>query len=219
MHLDRKTEKDTFEPSTISFPTATTTVTAPASLPDKKKATKPLGNALDPSKTRKRTSWPNSCTRTSKDNRILLGCHLSFLTSSKNPYTTTSSSQSPISGTIRSWIETDNNPKTHDHRRDLHLLAKSLVGKLHHHLQIRPQVCRVILAKFQEEYLHYSDSPDDWKRVEEKFGTRWNVPHSVRVIDGKHIAMKKPKKSGSNYYNYKGFFSMVLLALVEAVVV
>ena len=42
------------------------------------------------------------------------------------------------------------------------------------------------------------------------------MPHTLGALDGKHITMKKPKKSRNDYYNYKDFFSLVLLAMVDA---
>ena len=55
-----------------------------------------------------------------------------------------------------------------------------------------PQVCNAILKEFQHEYLMRPTDPEGWKKIEERFRNRWNVPHAVGALDEKHIAMKKP---------------------------
>ena len=78
------------------------------------------------------------------------------------------------------------------------------------------KVCKDILHEFQKEYLVCPTEPEDWKSIEEKFRNRWNVPHAVGGLDGKHIGIRKPWNTGSECFNYKGYFSLVLLALVDA---
>ena len=45
--------------------------------------------------------------------------------------------------------------------------------------------------------------------------SRWQFPNCYAAADGKHIGIIRPKNSGSQFYNYKVFFSIVLLAFVN----
>ena len=69
-----------------------------------------------------------------------------------------------------------------------------------------PEVCRAIQDEFNRECLRRPTTPDEWKELEREFRIRWNVPHALGALDGKHVALKKPKNSGALYHNYKGFF-------------
>lgn len=56
---------------------------------------------------------------------------------------------------------------------------------------------------------------DEWRQISDKFYKNTNFPNCVGAIDGKHIRVISPAHSGSQYYNYKNFFSIVLLGLVD----
>lgn len=57
---------------------------------------------------------------------------------------------------------------------------------------------------------------EDWLRIAGDFNQKWNFPHCLGAMDGKHIVIEAPKNSGTEYYNYKGTFSIILFALVDA---
>ncbi|XP_017468188.1 PREDICTED: putative nuclease HARBI1 [Rhagoletis zephyria] len=57
---------------------------------------------------------------------------------------------------------------------------------------------------------------DEWKRIAIDFYTMWDLPNCVGAIDGKHINVFCPSNSGSLFYNYKGNYSIVLLAVCDA---
>jgi len=57
---------------------------------------------------------------------------------------------------------------------------------------------------------------DEWKKVAWDYEKIWNFPHCVGAMDGKHVVIESPILSGSKFYNYKGTFSLVLFAVVDA---
>ncbi|KAK0138770.1 putative nuclease HARBI1 [Merluccius polli] len=87
------------------------------------------------------------------------------------------------------------------------------------------QVTRVIWDALVQEYMphldilkSYSSAPtiDDWRSIAEGFRERWAFPNCLGSIDGKHVVIRAPDNSGSLYDNYKGTYSIVLLAVVDS---
>ncbi|CAH1989367.1 unnamed protein product [Acanthoscelides obtectus] len=54
-----------------------------------------------------------------------------------------------------------------------------------------------------------------WLEVARGFETKWKCPHCLGAIDGKHIKIESPINSGSEFYNYKHNFSIILLAVAD----
>jgi len=75
--------------------------------------------------------------------------------------------------------------------------------------------CNAIRSSLQQAYMS-TPTEDEWCAFAEQFEKRWQFPNCVGAIDGKHVVLKAPPKSGSLFYNYKGTYSVVLLAVVNA---
>lgn len=75
-------------------------------------------------------------------------------------------------------------------------------------------VYAAIESKMMEEFLP-SPTEDMWTEVARGFWRKWNFPNCLGAIDGKHVTIQAPARSGSQYNNYKKTFSIVLLAVVD----
>jgi hypothetical protein len=65
-------------------------------------------------------------------------------------------------------------------------------------------------------YVYFSNQTKKFKEIAKEFQRIWNMPLCVGSIDGKHIRIIAPENSGSLYYNYKNYFSLVLLGVCDA---
>ena len=76
--------------------------------------------------------------------------------------------------------------------------------------------CAALWETLSPEYLRKPNSSEEWRSISDGFESMWNFPHCIGAIDGKHIMMQAPQKSGSSYFNYKGWHSIVLMAVCDA---
>lgn len=78
-----------------------------------------------------------------------------------------------------------------------------------------PEVCEAIIAEYAEEVIEGPTTEQQWRAISQQFSRRWQFEHCLGALDGKHIAIRCPTNAGSEYYNYKGFHSIILMALVD----
>ncbi|XP_060810720.1 uncharacterized protein LOC132904419 [Amyelois transitella] len=96
---------------------------------------------------------------------------------------------------------------------DLHYAYRVGVSTIN---SIIVEVTNVIWNNLHQEFMKLPDTKYEWEQIADAFYNKANFPHCIGAVDGKHIRMKKPSHSGSMYMNYKNFFSIVLLAVVDS---
>ncbi|XP_044133206.1 uncharacterized protein LOC122925927 [Bufo gargarizans] len=75
--------------------------------------------------------------------------------------------------------------------------------------------CKVIWQRLRDAVMP-TPKAEDWLRIAEGFFQSAQFPNCIGALDGKHIRVKKPPHSGSRFFNYKQYFSVVLMALVDS---
>lgn len=85
----------------------------------------------------------------------------------------------------------------------------------------QPTISKILAATFESiakncQFALPTPTIEGNKTKAEEFNEMWQFPNVVGAIDGKHIRIVAPDNSGSRYFNYKSFFSIVLLAIVDA---
>lgn len=63
----------------------------------------------------------------------------------------------------------------------------------------------------KEEYLNVPSAKEQWLELTNGTYEKWYFPNACEAIDGKRVALFHP----CEFYNYKGFCSLVLMAIVD----
>ncbi|XP_022835157.1 protein ALP1-like [Spodoptera litura] len=88
-------------------------------------------------------------------------------------------------------------------------VSKELIAR------IVPETCKALISVLKEN-IKMPNTSEEWMILERQFDHLWNFPHCIGAMDGKHVVIQAPSNTGSDFFNYKGDFSIVLLAQVDA---
>ena len=76
------------------------------------------------------------------------------------------------------------------------------------------ETCQAIVTVLKGKCIRFP-SCDHLDAIVDGFKTRWGIPQCVGAVDGSHIPICGPKENHTDYYNRKGYYSIVLQGLVD----
>ena len=83
--------------------------------------------------------------------------------------------------------------------------------------RIISETCQTLWTVLSKKgFIKAPDSEEEWLVIATEFNDKWNFPHCLGPIDGKHVLIQAPARSGSNFFNYKTCFSIVLPVVCNA---
>ncbi|CAH1980733.1 unnamed protein product [Acanthoscelides obtectus] len=78
-----------------------------------------------------------------------------------------------------------------------------------------PDVLKAIIEVLKD-YIKSPTNEEQWKAIANDFDKRWNFPHCIGTMYGKHVVIQRPENTVGEFHNYKGTHSIVLFAIVDA---
>lgn len=81
--------------------------------------------------------------------------------------------------------------------------------------RIVEEFCDAIIGRFYAEEIKFPRSEEEMAAAAQNFLRRWQFPGVLGAIDGSHIPILTPEENGEEYYNYKGWHSVILLAVAD----
>ncbi|XP_046860906.1 protein ALP1-like [Xenia sp. Carnegie-2017] len=82
--------------------------------------------------------------------------------------------------------------------------------------KIVPETCLAIWKALSPIYVQCPSTTNEWEDVAKEFWEKWKFPLCIGALDGKHVRCHCPANTGSLYFNFHGWFSVVLMAVCSA---
>lgn len=77
------------------------------------------------------------------------------------------------------------------------------------------EFCESVVSILWKKHVHFPLNRDELKEAACKFQSALGVPLAIGAIDGCHIPVSPPLEHARDYYNFKGWYSVVLFAVVD----